>query len=77
MGVRVDVDARSETVNQKIRQAQLNKIPYMLVIGDKEIAASTVSVRLRTGEQLASQSFDNFKSNLMAIIGNKEKDLKL
>ena len=50
-GVRVEVDARSETVNLKIRQAQLDKIPYMLVVGDREEAASTVSVRLRSGEQ--------------------------
>jgi len=60
-GVRAKVDARSERVNLKIRQAQLDKVPYMLVVGDKEVADSTVSVRLRSGEQLASHSFDSFK----------------
>ncbi len=56
VGVRAGVDARSETVNLKIRQAQLNKIPYMLVVGDKEVAASTVSVRLRSEKQLVSHT---------------------
>jgi len=73
--VRVEVDARSERVNLKIRQAQLDKIPYMLVVGDKEVAASTVSIRLRSGEQLASQSFDSFKKAIGMAIKDKVKDL--
>ncbi len=76
-GVRVQVNARSETVNLKIRQAQLDKIPYMLVVGDKEVAASTVSIRLHSGEQLASQSFDSFKKTIKMAIVDKVKDLKL
>ena len=75
-GVRVKVDARSERVNLKIRQAQLDKIPYMLVVGDKEVTAATVSVRLRSGEQLSSQSFDDFKEAVRTAIANKVKDLK-
>jgi len=75
--VRAKVDTRSETVNLKIRQAQLDKIPYMLVVGDKEVAASTVSVRLRSGEQLASQSFSNFKETIRIAVANKVKDLTL
>jgi len=67
-GVRVEVDARSETVNLKIRQAQLDKIPYMLVVGDREAQASTVSVRWRSGEQLASQTFDSFKRSIREAI---------
>jgi threonyl-tRNA synthetase len=74
-GVRVEVDARSETVNRKIRQAQLDKAPYMLVVGDKEVAASTVSVRLRSGEQLASQSFDAFKKTIKTAITDRVKEL--
>jgi len=77
VGVRAEADARSETVNLKIRQAQLNKIPYMLVVGDKEVAASTVSIRLRSGEQLVSQSFDDFKESVRIAIADKVKDLKL
>jgi len=76
VGVRVKVDARSETVNLKIRQAQINKIPYMLVVGDKEVAASTISIRLRSGKQLVSQSFDDFKASVRIAIANKIKDLK-
>ena len=76
-GIRVQVNARSETVNLKIRQAQLDKIPYMLVVGDKEVAASTVSIRLHSGEQLASQSFDSFKKTIKMAIVDKVKDLKL
>lgn len=75
--VRAEVDARSETVNHKIRQAQLDKIPYMLVVGDREVAASTVSVRLRSGEQSASQSIDNFKETIRTAIADKVKDLRL
>jgi len=77
VGVRVKVDARSETVNLKIRQAQLNKIPYMVVVGDKEVAASTISIRLRSGKRLISQSFDDFKTSVKTAIANKVKDLKL
>ena len=76
-GIRVEVNARSETVNLKIRQAQLDKIPYMLVVGDREVADSTVSIRLHSGEQLASQSFDNFKKTIKMAIVDKVKDLKL
>ncbi len=76
-GVRAEVDTRSERINLKIRQAQLDKIPFMLVVGDKEVASSTVSVRLRTGEQLASQSFDSFKEIVTRTIRDRVKDLKL
>ena len=73
----MEVDARSERVNLKIRQAQLDKIPYMLVVGDKEVAASTVSVRLRSGEQLTPQYLDSFKKTIKAAIADKVKDLRL
>ncbi len=76
-GVRVKVDARSETVNLKIRQAQLDKIPYMLVVGDREVASSTVSVRLRTGEQVAFHPFDSFKQSIREAIVSKAKELRL
>ena len=75
--VRAAVDCRSETVNQKIRQAQLDKTRYMLIVGDKEVAAGTVSVRLRSGEQLAPQSFDRFKGIITQAIADKVKDPKV
>ena len=51
-GLRVEVDDRSERMNRKIRDAQLNKVPYMMIVGDKEVAAETLSVRKRSGEDL-------------------------
>jgi threonyl-tRNA synthetase len=75
-GVRAEVDSRSERVNLKIRQAQLDKIPYMLVVGDKEVAESTVSVRMRTGEQLAAQSLASFKRSVKQAIASRTKELK-
>ena len=53
-GMRPEVDDRKERMNAKIREAQLQKVPYMLIIGDKEQAAGTVSVRLRSGEDLGA-----------------------
>ena len=47
-------------MNLKIRQAQLEKIPYMVIIGDKEVAENTVSVRRRSGEQLPAQPLAGF-----------------
>ena len=76
-GVRVKVDDRSERVNLKIRRAQLDKIPYMLVVGDKEVASSTVSVRLHNSEQLSSLSVESFKETISRVITNRVKDLKL
>jgi len=76
-GVRTKVDTRSERVNLKIRQAQMEKVPYMLIVGDKEVADSTVSVRLRSGEQAAAKSLDSFKESVKAAIASREKKLGL
>jgi threonyl-tRNA synthetase len=69
--IRVEVDDRSERMNLKIRQAQLEKVPYMVIIGDKEAADNTVSVRRRSGEQLPAQPLSNFMAILTAEINNK------
>ena len=69
--IRVQVDVRSERMDLKIRQAQLDKIPYMLVVGDREVAAATVSVRLRSGEQIPSQSVADFKQNVKRTISER------
>ncbi|SVC44668.1 uncharacterized protein METZ01_LOCUS297522, partial [marine metagenome] len=53
-GFRVEVDSRSERMNLKIRHAQLQKIPYMLIVGDKELEHGTTSVRLRSGTDMGS-----------------------
>ena len=70
--IRVQLDDRSERMNMKIREAQLNKIPYMLVMGDKEVESGTVSVRLRNGEDLGSQDFPAFMQRLESVIKSRE-----
>ncbi len=69
--IRVEVDERSERMNLKIRQAQLDKIPYMVIIGDKEVADNTVSVRLRSGEQLPAQPLAAFIETLTREISSR------
>ncbi len=63
-GVRVEKDLRNESLRYKIREAQLEKIPYMLTIGDKEAAAGTVAVRTRAGKDLGAIPFDEFLAGL-------------
>jgi threonyl-tRNA synthetase len=59
-GVRVDKDFRNEKLGLKVREAQLMKIPYMLVIGEREEQSSTISPRTRTGEQLRPMKVEEF-----------------
>jgi threonyl-tRNA synthetase len=59
-GFRVEVDERGERMQAKIRDATMQKIPYMLVVGDKDQAAGTVSVRLRSGEDLKAKTLEEF-----------------
>ncbi len=70
-GIRVIVDARPGRMNLRIRDAQLQKIPYMLVVGDKEVASGTLSVRLRSGDDLGRQSLSSFEAMAKAAIENK------
>jgi threonyl-tRNA synthetase len=70
--IRVQLDDRSERMNMKIREAQLNKIPYMLVMGDKEVENGTVSVRLRNGEDLGSLDLPTFMQRLESVIKSRE-----
>ena len=70
-GLRAQADARPERMNLKIRQAQLQKIPYMLVVGDEEIEGATVSVRLRSGENLRGRTLEEFKAMAKAAIESK------
>ncbi len=59
-GIRADIDLRNEKLGKKIREAQLEKIPFMLVLGDQEVADKTVSPRTRRGETLEAMSVDKF-----------------
>lgn len=71
-GVRVQLDDRSERMNLKIREAQINKVPYTLVIGDKEVEDGTVSVRLRSGEDRGPQNLADFVANLQKLNESRE-----
>jgi threonyl-tRNA synthetase len=73
-GIRVQVDDRSERMNLKIREAQLEKIPYMAVVGDKELDVSQVSLRIRSGEDLGLLSLSQFMDRIKPIIENKVLD---
>jgi threonyl-tRNA synthetase len=72
-GLRVDLDERQEKIGYKIREAQLQKIPYMLVVGDKEVADGTVSVRSRSGGDLGPNSVDEFVNKARAETSAKGK----
>ncbi|MFA5317509.1 MAG: threonine--tRNA ligase [Dehalococcoidales bacterium] len=74
-GVRVEVDSRSERMNQKIRKAQMDKVPYMLVVGDREVESGRVAVRLRSGEQLEAAPFDSFREMLRVAITERKPGL--
>lgn len=75
--IRVQVDDSSERMNQKIRQAQLEKIPCMIIVGEREAADATVSVRLRTGKQIPAMPLAHFKEQLLKVIAAKAKDFDI
>ena len=66
--VRVEVDDRSEKIGYKIRQAQMAKVPYMLVVGDKEVEEGTVNVRKHGGDELGSVPFEEFFNSIKTEI---------
>ena len=65
-GVRVEADLRGEKISYKIREHSLQKLPYQVVVGDKEVAAQRVAVRTRKGEDLGQMSLEDFISRLKA-----------
>jgi len=73
--IRVELDHSQVRMNAKIREAQLQKIPYMLVVGDKEQESQAVSVRLRTNENLGVTPLDTFIARITEIIKTKSKEL--
>ena len=70
---RVDVDDRNEKIGYKIREAQLEKVPYMLVIGAKEVESGTVSVRSRRDGELGSMTLDEFVAKAVKEVESKER----
>ncbi len=73
-GVRVEVDSRNEKIGYKIREAQMDKVPYMLVIGGKECEEGTVSVRARRQADLGSMTKEDFCAMLLEEIKTKKND---
>ncbi len=72
-GVRVEVDKRNETIGYKLRNAQLEKLPYMVVVGAKEVESGTVAVRSRKEGEKGAMAVDAFIGELMAEIAEKRK----
>ena len=73
LGVRVEVDSRNETIGYKLRNAQLEKVPYMVVVGAKEVEANTVAVRSRREGDKGAMSVDAFIGELMTEIAEKRR----
>ena len=73
MGFRVEVDYRNEKIGRKIRDAQMEKVPYMVVVGDRDMENGTVSPRHRADGDLGAMSMDAFAALLKQVVDNKEK----
>ncbi|NLD87462.1 MAG: threonine--tRNA ligase [Clostridiales bacterium] len=76
MGIRCEVDRRNEKIGYKIREAQLEKVPYMLVLGDREAESGEVNVRLRDGSN-KTLPLDEFKLKLLENVSKREKTATL
>ena len=70
-GIRVEVDDRNEKVGYKIREAQLQKVPYMLIVGEKEAESAAVSVRDRAEGDLGAMATEAFAAKVLEEIKNK------
>jgi threonyl-tRNA synthetase len=70
-GLRVDLDLKNEKITYKIREHSMQKLPYLLVVGDKEMAASSVAVRARGGKDLGAMSLDAFVQMIKSDIADK------
>ena len=75
-GIRAEVDTGGERMQNKIRQAQNLKVPYMLVVGDKEIEADAVAVRLLPGENLGAVGIDDGIDRASTVIGSRSLELQ-
>ena len=74
-GIKAETDCRSEKLGYKIREAQLQKVPYMLVVGDRDMENGTVSVRTRKGDDLGAMTPAEFLSKCLLEIATKSKDI--
>jgi len=73
-GIRTEIDERSQKISYKIREAQLKKVPYMLVVGNREMEKDSVSVRMRSGKDLGSITVDNFSEKILEEIRVKRQN---
>jgi threonyl-tRNA synthetase len=71
-GYRAELDSRVESLNKKIRQAEINKIPLMVVIGEKEVESNTVTIRKKSGGDIKNISIENFMDILKENIDSKK-----
>ena len=72
--IRVEIDERNEKIGYKIREAQLEKVPYMLVIGEKEVQSNTVGVRSRKLGDIGQMSINEFEYKVVNEVKNFERD---
>ncbi len=75
-GFRVEVDDRNEKIGKKIREATLEKVPYMIVVGDRDMENKTVSVRTRAGEDLGAMSLEEFSTQAEGSCGLQGDSVK-
>jgi threonyl-tRNA synthetase len=71
-GIRVKIDLRNEKIGFKIREHSMQRVPYLVIIGDKELEEQNMTVRTQKGEDLGSLSIENFSAQLAQVIANKE-----
>ena len=73
LGIRVDIDLRNETMGKKIREAQLQKVPYVIIVGNNEVESGTVSLRARGGVDLGSMSVDELANKFVFENATKKR----
>ncbi len=76
-GYRAEADYRNEKIGKKIREAQIEKVPYMVVVGDRDLENGTVSPRHRAAGDLGAMSFEDFEALLKKVVDEKIKDKDL
>ena len=74
LNIKVELDARAEKIGYKIREAQMQKVPYMLVVGEKEVENNTVSVRERQKGDIGSMSVEEISNIILNKIETREND---
>ena len=71
-GIRVETDLRNEKIGYKIREHSIRRVPYLLVAGGREMDARSVAVRTQSGEDLGTQTVDEFTQRIVEAVANRE-----